>query len=134
MSVVKSKRATSEMEFIHTARELQIYSIRKCAGFPKRYTFYISQPIANIALSVYDDVIRANSIYPTNRHEAQLRRDHLLSALAELHSLVSQIEAAGEMFGIEANVMKYWMELVEKEMRLVKGALKRDMERYNNLS
>ena len=66
MSVIKSNRSESEMEFIHTARQLQIYSIQKCVGFPKRYTFYVSQPIANSATRIYEDVRRANSIYPLN--------------------------------------------------------------------
>ena len=62
------------MEFIHTARELQIYSIKKCSNFPKRYTFYISQPIANSATRIHEYVKMANSVYPTNAHEARRKR------------------------------------------------------------
>ena len=130
MSVVKSKRSESDMEFIYTARQLQIYTIQKCVSFPKRYTFYVSQPIAAMATSIHHCVKMANSIYPTNAHEAQSRRDYLLRANATLSSIVSQIEAANEMFGIEANAMRFWMELVSKEIRLVKGILKKDKERY----
>ena len=133
MPVIRSKRAESEMEFIHTARQLQIYTIQKCVGFPKRYTFYIVQPIANAATRVHEYVKMANSVYPTNAHEVQIRRDYLLKANAELNSLVSQIEVAHELFGLESNVMKFWMDLVEKEIRLVKGTLKKDKERYKNL-
>ena len=53
----------------------------------------------------------ANSIYPLNQHEAQMRRDYLLRANAELNSLVSQIEVANELFGIESNKMKFWMDI-----------------------
>ncbi len=133
MSVIRSKRSESEMEFIYTARQLQIYTIQKCVGFPKRYTFYVSQPIANAATRVHEYVKKANSIYPTNSHEVQIRRDYLLRANAELNSLVSQIEVAHELFGLELRVMKYWMDLVEKEIRLVKGTLKKDKERYKNI-
>ena len=133
MSVIKSKRSESEMEFIHTARQLQIHSIQKCVNFPKRYTFYVSQPIANAATRIHEFVKMANSIYPLNRHEAQLRRDYLLRANAELHSLVSQIEVANELFGMEADAMKFWMEIIEKEIRLVKGTMKKDRERYKDL-
>ena len=133
MSVIRSKRSESEMEFIYTARQLQIYTIQKCVGFPKRYTFYVSQPLANAATRVHEYVKKANSIYPTNSHEVQIRRDYLLRANAELNSLVSQIEVAHELFGLELRVMKYWMDLVEKEIRLVKGTLKKDKERYKNI-
>ena len=133
MSVVRSKRGESDMEFVHTARELQIYTIKKCISFPKRYTFYISQPISEAATHIHQFVKMANSIYPLNAHEAQMRRDYLLRANAELNSLISQIEVAHELFGLEHNVMKFWMDIVDREIRLVKGTLKKDRERYKNL-
>ena len=133
MAVLKSNRGTSEMEFVHTARELQRYTIQKCVGFPKRYTFYVSQPIADMATKIHDYVKCANSIYPLNQHEAQMRRDYLLRANAQLNSLVSQIELANELFGIESDKMHYWMNIVDKEIRLVKAVLKKDRERYKDL-
>ena len=62
-----------------------------------------------------------------------MRRDYLLRANAELNSLISQIEVAHELFGLEHNVMKFWMDIVDREIRLVKGTLKKDRERYKNL-
>lgn len=133
MSVIKSKRGESDMEFVHTARQLQMHSIQKCVGFPKRYTFYISQPIAESATKIHQFVKAANSVYPTNQHEAQIRRDYMIRANAEVQSLVAQIEVAHEMFGLEPEKMKFWMELVERESRLIKGAMKKDRERYKDL-
>ena len=133
MSVIKSKRTTSEMEFIATARKLEIYSIQKCVNFPKRYTFYISQPIANAATRIYEDVKRANSIYPMNQHEAQMRRDYLIRANSELQSMVSQLEVAQELFGIEMDTLKYWVDIIDTEIRLVKAVMKSDRDRYKNL-
>ena len=133
MSVIKSKRDESEMEFIHTARQLHIHTIQKCANFPKRYTFYVSQPMADCATRIHEYVKCANSIYPLNQHEVQIRRDYLLRANAELYNLVSQIEVANELFGIDGDSVKFWMDIVEKEIRLVKGTMKKDRERYKDL-
>lgn len=133
MSVIKSQRSTSEMEFIANARKLQIYTIKKCVSFPKRYTFYVSQPIANASTRIYEDVRRANSIYPVNQHEAQMRRDCFLRANAELYSLISQIEVAQELFGIDMDSMQYWLDIIDFEIRLVKAVMKSDRERYKNL-
>lgn len=133
MSVPKGKRGESDVEFLRTARELQLYTIKKCVGFPKRYTFYVSQPIAECATRTYEYLKCANSLYPMNQHEAQLRIDYELHANAELNSLVSQLEVAAELFGIEPDKLKYWMELVEREMRLVKALIKKDRERYRTL-
>ena len=133
MSVIKSKRSVSEMEFIATARKLEIHTIKKCVNFPKRYTFYVSQPLANAATRVYENVKKGNSIYPTNQHEVQMRRDYFLIAHAELQSMISQLEVAAELFGIDADAMKYWMELIDSEIKLVKAVLKNDRARYKDL-
>lgn len=133
MSVIKSKRSTSDMEFLATARKLEIYTIRKCVGFPKRFTFYVSQPLANATTRIYEEVKRGNSIYPLNQHEVQMRRDCFLRAYAELQSVISQLEVAQELFGVEMDTMRGWMELVDQEIRLVKAVLKKDRERYKDL-
>lgn len=133
MSVIRSARSVSEVQFLHTARELQIYTVQKCVGFPKRYTFYVSQPLAAVATRIYEDVKRGNSIYPANQHEVQLRRDYFLHALAELQNLISQVEVAYELFRFDANIMEHWMELVDTEIKLVKALLKSDKSRYKDL-
>lgn len=133
MSVIKSKRNTSTMEFLATARKLQIYTIQKCVNFPKRYTFYVSQPLANAATRVYEYVKCANSIYPLNQHEAQLRRDCLIKANAELNSIASQLEVAQELFGIDMETLMYWAEMVNTEIKLVKAVMKNDRDRYKDL-
>lgn len=130
MSVPKSRRGESEMEFIYNARQLQLYTIRKCVGFPKRYTFYISQPLVNDSKRIHDDVKMANSIFPSNAHEAQIRRDYLLKAYAELHGMVSQLEVARELIGIDGRVMSYWMNLISSEIHLVQAVIRRDAERF----
>ena len=63
----------------------------------------------------------------------QIRRDYLLRANAELYNLVSQIEVANELFGIDGDSVKFWMDIVDREIRLVKGTMKKDRERYKNL-
>ena len=123
MSVIRSKRGESDMEFIHTARELQLYSIRKCANFPKRYTFYLGQPVAHASMRIYEYVKMANSVYPTNAHEVQIRRDYFIRANAELQSLISQIEICCELFGLDPASVQHWMDLADKETRLVQWVL-----------
>ena len=133
MSVPKGERRTSEVAFLNTARDLQIYSIQKCVSFPKRYTFYVSQPIANIATRIHQYLKIGNSIYPTNTHEAQIRIDYFLKAKAEVYNLISQIELATELFAIEPRVMEHWMKLVRAELNLVKPLIKSERERMKKL-
>lgn len=133
MSVIKSERSASELQFLYTARELQIYSIKKCVSFPKRYTFYVSQPLASIATRVHENVKLGNSIYPTNKHEAQLRIDYFLKAKAELNNMVSQVEVAKELFSIDSEAVKHWMVLISTEIKLVSAVIKTDRARYKKL-
>ena len=134
MSVVRSKRSDSTLEFLNTARKLQIYTVQKCvSAIPKRYTFYIGTGLAESAASIYRDLKRGNSIYPVNQHEVQIRRDYFMRAYAELQSLVSQIEVAYEIINFDENVLHEFGALISTEMKLVKAVIKSDRERYKTL-
>lgn len=121
------------MEFLYNARNLEAYTIKKVTNFPKRVTFFVSIPLANIAGSIHILVKKANTIYPTNQHEAQLRRDFFLEALGELQAFVSKLELAEPICHIKGNEMAHWMELVMKEQRLIKALLRVERDKFKNL-
>ena len=134
MSVVRSKRSDSSLEFLNTARKLQIYTVQKCVSvIPKRYTFYLGTGLAESAASIYKDLKRGNSVYPVNQHEVQVRRDYFMRAYAELQSLVSQLEVAYEIINFDENVLHEFGSLISTEMKLVKAIIKTDRERFKNL-
>ena len=126
MSVIKSQRGLSEMEFLNNARKLEIYTIRRCVNtIPKRYTFYLGQHLADAATQIY-----ANSIYPTNAREVQIRREFFLKAYVECQNLVSQIEVAYELIHFETKVLEEWSELIATQINLIKGAMTKDRKRF----
>lgn len=133
MSVIKANRSVSQMEFLHMARELEIYTIKKCTNFPKRYRPLFTQYLTESSYRVYDYVVMANSVYPQNQHEAQIRRDYLLKARSQLRSMISQLEVAQQLFELPDNVMEYWVGLIAQELDLLKGVLSKDSARYKNL-
>lgn len=134
MSVLKSDRDTSEIEFLNNARKLEMFTIQKCVStIPKRYTFYIGNHLADSAHAIYSNAVKGNSIYPTNKHEAQIRNDYFIKAVVEARNLVSQIELAHEMLHFDVKVMREWMKLVSDEIALLKGVIKKDQARYKNL-
>ncbi len=133
MSVIKSKRSKSDVEFLNTARELELYTIRTVVNFPKRYTFYVSQPLANLSTSIYSLVKEGNSIYPQNKHESQMRIDCFLKAVARLQALVGQVEMALELFPAEYKKIDRWMELIAEENRLLKAVIKKERTKYKDL-
>lgn len=121
------------MQFIDTAYKLYIFSVQQCVKFPKRYTFYVSQEISHTASEIHRKVKCANSVFPSNAHEVQKRRDYFIEAYADAQSLISQINAATELFQISGGVLTQWMELVYSELTLLKGVMKKDKTRYKHL-
>lgn len=93
MSQIKSKRKTSSAQFLETALQIQITTLRRVAKFPKRFTYLLSVHLTDAAARGFEQVKKANSIYPKNQHEAQIRRDCLIKAYAEYQHLISQVLA-----------------------------------------
>lgn len=118
------------MQFLDTASKLHIFTIKQCVKFPKRYTFYVSQDIASASSEILECAKCANSIYPTNAREVQMRREYLLQAYAKTQSLISLIGDAKELFEISGNIMAGWMELIQAELGLLRGVMKNDKQRY----
>lgn len=135
MSVLKKDRGESAVQFLETARNLEIFTLRACAKFPKRYTFLITAEIAQLSRSIYNNVKSANSIFPTNQSEVQMRRNFFTKANCDLQCLVSQLDVAKVMFGEEVKVGTWcqWMDLIEEEAKLISAIKKIDKERYKDL-
>lgn len=87
MSVLKSMRGESTMQFVETARQLELHMFSVVTKAPKRYGPFLTGRLMELASTVHEEVRAANSIIPRNRHEAQLRRDHLTGANNALQNL-----------------------------------------------
>ena len=133
MSVIKNNRNVSTMEFMANARKLQTFTMRKAANFPKKYRFFISLKIADLAKDIYLNVQRGNSIYPTNAHEVQKRKDYFNDAKAAAFCLASQLEIANELFSVDKNDLKEWSRMISFEIQLIKAILDSDKARYKKI-
>ena len=135
MSVYKSKRSTSAIQYVENARQLQVFTIKNCVKFPKRYTYIVVQKIANLGEDIDTHVRVAESMMPTNLHEAQLKRDELtytfglLNSLDDKFQLVYDIVSDNPNFKMEfkwlPNAMLEWGRLIQKERDLITGVKKK---------
>lgn len=132
MSVPKNKRGESSVQFLDTAHQLHIYTVKQCTSLPKRYTFYGAQKLAELSFDILTDVKMANSIYPKNAHEYQCRLDRFLSAYGKAQAMVSQVGAMKEMFSIPTKSVMGWMELIQSELRLLKGIMLSDSHKWSD--
>jgi hypothetical protein len=113
LSVIKSKRGQSGVQFLDTALDLETFTIKACTNFAKRYTFVLTNEISDLSKAIFNNVKMANSIYPLCKSEAQLRRNYFLSAYGTCQCIITQIQVAYDLKVI--NSTKY--EKFEREIK-----------------
>ena len=133
LSVIRSKRSTADMQFLYTARSLESKTRKRCLAAPKRYTFFGLQELWLTARHVYSNVKKANSIYPTTQHEAQMRKDFLILAGCLLQDYVSQLELLTQDGIFMPSSHEELSALVDDEIKLIKAVIKSDKSRYADL-
>lgn len=140
MSVLKSMRGESAMQFIETARRMEAHALSVCIKSPKRYTTFLTSRIMELASTVHDEARAANNIFPTNKHEAQMRRDCLTRANNALQNLSPKLSLLydcvlqnPEKCPWIDNAMKVFGEYILDEAQLISKVKKADRERYKNL-
>ncbi|MBQ8404480.1 MAG: four helix bundle protein [Clostridia bacterium] len=135
MSVVKSQREETKLTVITKANELTAYTIKICSNeknFPKRYRWCITSKIVESAISISNDLIRANSIYIQSVDDRTLRSKYQKEALTETYALLNMINIAYQTFGIDANRIKHWTQLVNEVQSLIRSWRKSDANRKIN--
>ena len=140
MSVYKALRGDSPVQFVETARKLAVFTRKNCLKMPKRYTFYGAQELSALADAVYNEVKMANSIFPGNQADVQLRRNHLTEANAALQALVGQLGIMADLLKQNPekltwldNALEEWAIMITDEAKLISGVKKSDKERYKKL-
>ena len=140
MSVYKSKRSESSMQFVDTAKKLEAFTLSCCMKAPKRYTFFLTSRIMQLASDVHEHATAANNIWPTNQHEAQMRRDELTRANIALQNLDPKLQLLydsilqnQEGYGWIHKAMQRWGDLICEEAKLIAAVKKNDRQRYKDL-
>lgn len=141
MSVPKSQRGESSMQFIQTARELKQHTLTVVKKCPKRLQFFLLSPIYEEAREVLHSVKAANNTFVHNAHEAQIRADYLGRANVVLQNLADDLEDLYEelinnedRYKWVANAMQKHGELISAEAKLIGKVRKSDKERYKGLA
>lgn len=129
MTVPKSKRKPTTMQFLHTARVLESYCVERWDNSSST----LLREVVLLSVQVHIHASAANSIYPENQGEAKERKKQLKLALASIFSLKHQVSIAYRHQLISTGVVKELNEHIEHEKALLKGILKKDRERYKGL-
>lgn len=134
MSVIKSKRGDSSVQFVDTARELEIHTIRQSSKIQKKFRKY-NDMLMELSINVYNNVKMANAMYNDTMEKIARRTIYFDEALRNLYALISQIDIAKElsMGQISEYGWSHWMELINKEMTLIKSIKISDKKKADTL-
>lgn len=121
------------MQFIETARNIYKAAMTVAVKLPKRYTFYFGQSIYTVARDGYRHVKAANAIYPTNAHEAQMRRDFLIRAACDFDYLLSELDVARSFDKSDVGNVIPLVDLIIYEQKLISKLKASDAKRYRDL-
>lgn len=120
------------MQFLDTAMILAKESVRVAGKLPKKYRFTVGQRLSDLAWLVVDHVKNGNGISnPKNSEDVEKRADEFQMALNILNtSYITTIECAKQLDGISYKDMETLMSHVDYEIKLLKGVMKADKQRY----
>ena len=135
MSVLVGDRSESGLEFLKNARDIEEKFIKMEINKPKRYGRYLGR-LVEYAMQLLSEVKAGNSFYPETKLDVDTRQVHFKEGIALCQVLVSQVEVVHDLFGndgISIGEVHEIAEMIDKEIRLIKGVISSDKERYKNL-
>lgn len=149
MPAPKSRLIQENKPFAPVDNAIRLYRkvVEVCLKMPKRYTYLILQDVIELAGRVMDNAKGANSVFPTNQHEVQIRRDYWIHARANLQALSTRIdrflevpgtltyhdERSDKTKGVTTKELEEIADLIGAEMALITKALEEEKKRFKSL-
>ena len=97
VSVIKSKRSQSSAQFLETAQQIQIYTLRQCVKFPKRYTILLIRVELVAPLSQCVELDQLHEREQQRQRQQQQREQHEWRGLRILHKIRQSNPDRGEI-------------------------------------
>lgn len=145
-NVPKHKRKPSGYQVVDTGQEIYTAAVNLALKMPKRYTYLVLKDFVELAGKVADYTKAGNSVFPTNQHEAQIRRDYFIHAHASLQSLISRtnrfleipeslqsVDEDGKVRRVTIGELNSLLHLLLEEANVLRGAMEKDKERFRKL-
>ena len=115
MAVPVHERTESQLSFLANAESLQDLTNKIVMNekyVPKRYRYVWTQEIFKLTMNIFENVRRANIIYPKSQKELDLRLHYLTLAETDSEALLSQTAFARKQFsGIPQSIQEEWEKL-----------------------
>lgn len=145
MSVYKSERKESVVQFIVAVRTLRITTIRLCSKFPKSYRWIATNNMLTLVANAYTNCVRGNTIFLHDKlspADFAMRSECFRSAemgvnalLAEISFLYDYVRLGNNFFDDKFDYQKQfqnWTDEAQTALKLIRGVMKSDKERWNS--
>ena len=71
--------------------------------------------------ALLDNITDANTIYPINEHELEVRRDYQTAAIGNCEKLIKIMQRAMVALPVDVNKLLPYVDVIDKEVALLKG-------------
>ena len=130
--VLVKNRGVSEMEFLNTAHQMELFTIQRTAhDIPKTYTFTLRIPLCESARKINKYLVYANSIYPKNNEDFRKRKEFQKAAIIEIQNMFELLRLTSEILPIKNNALNEWTEMLLKIENLTKRWSESDSKRFS---
>ena len=129
MSVLKNKRTESQLEFYHTATQARAEITRLMMNekvVPKRWRPVFTFPMTEKLIKLIDYITAANTIYPQNLREAEMRRDYQTRAIITVEQILQLMQYIMTTLPVNVDKFQPATELLTRESALLRGWRKSD--------
>lgn len=82
--------------------------------------------IDRLATLLTNNIRGANSIYPTNMHEYEMRRDYQNFAIVNCEQIIKELQRVIGTFDVDINIYEKYVKAIDREIGLIKRWRQRD--------
>ncbi len=132
-----NERSPKEMGVITKSKDLIEHTFKKTANtkyFPKKYRFSLAAKIENLAIDIYENLVRANECNLKDAREHIRRLECQQNAIVSCKLLNSMIDLASKIKSTELTIkeVEYWSGLVIEVKRM--AAAWRNNDKQQNIA
>lgn len=93
----------------------------KLTNYPEWMIAHLREKVLEIMSSLMDNIISANSLYPINEHELEVRRDYQNAAIKDCERFIQELQHIMTIIPADVNKLLPYVEKTDYEITLLKG-------------
>lgn len=93
----------------------------KLTNYPDWMINHLRENVLEIMKSMMDNIISANSLYPVNEHELEVRKDYQNAAIKDCERFIQELQHIMTIIPVDVNKVLPYVEKADYETKLLRG-------------